>query len=411
MDLANGTAQVLGQYMHPVVDRDKSERGDPWQRNYGAPPPVGELVPRTSPLIDIRPLLSDPRYTVVGHLESHGFGVVKHRSAALQACYTDEGEVDEEAVASVYYPEVKELVMQALGAKSVHVTHSVFRKGASAPEPFRMPTGLKPLTPSASAAALTTKPDHGQEAAARPAAPGRPAEQARQAKPASYWTSRPRMSTSTPARVPHLDFTPLSARRTLRHQSRDIFEAAVERGMIAAEDGICQNHPFQPSAKESDALIAEQYNHAGTGQLGPRYAAYSIWRPLRTVARDPLTFSPRREVPASAVGNMVHWQYENKVPGPPELGGDWLKEFAMLGVTAREEPAEQSVSPEGARPEWFYLSAQEPDEVLFVQLFDSASLGETSQHAGAPWHASPEIGAAAGPEPRQSIDVRVVVFW
>ncbi|KAG8406468.1 hypothetical protein J3458_021300 [Metarhizium acridum] len=368
---------------------------------------MGDLVPRTSPLIDIRPLLSDPGYTAVGHLKSHGFGVVKHRSASLESCYTDKGEIDEEAAASAYYPEIKELVAKTLGAKYVHVTHSVFRRGARAPEPFKMPTGLKPL-PSVTA---TGGSKQGDKETSTEKAEEKPTIQAQQSKPADYWSSRPRMSTSTPARVPHLDFTPISARRTLRFQSQEIYKTAVERGMIAAEDTICQNHPFRPSDKESDSLIAEQYNHSESGRLGPRYAAYSIWRPLKKVARDPLTFSPRKEMPVSADCGMVHWQYENKVPGPPELGGDWLKEFAMLGVKAKEVPPEQSPRHANTCSKWYYVSAQETDEVLFVQLFDSASLGVDSQHAGAPWHASPEIGAAAGDEPRESIDVRVVVLW
>ncbi|KID74326.1 Gibberellin cluster GA4 desaturase [Metarhizium brunneum] len=396
MGSTNGSSQVLGEYMHPVVNPN-SDRGDPWQRSYGAPPPVGDLVPRTSPLIDIRPLLSEPGYTAVGHLKSHGFGVVKHRSASLESCHTSKGEMDEEAVASMYYPEIKELVAKTLGAKYVHVTHSVFRRGARAPEPFKMPTGLKPLP--------ADDGKHGDRGASTEKS------KAKQGKPADYWTCRPRMSTSTPARVPHLDFTPLSARRTLRFHSQEIYKTALERGMIAAEDTICLNHPFRPSDKESDALIAKQYNHTESGRLGPRYAAYSIWRPLKKVARDPLTFSPRKETPASADGDTVHWRYENRVPGPPELGGDWLKEFAMLGVKAKEPPPGQSPRHASAGSEWYYVSAQETDEVLFVQLFDSASLGEDSQHAGAPWHASPEIGAAAGDEPRESIDVRVLVLW
>lgn len=397
-------APVMGQYMHPVIDQN-SKSSDPWQRNYGAPPPMGDLVPRTSPLIDIRPSLSDPGYTTIGHLKSHGFGVVKHRSLSLQQCYTDNREVDEEAVADAYYPEIKELVMKTLGAKYVYITHSVFRRGARVPEPFKMPTGLKPVTSSS-----TATNDQAEQSKKDVISYGK-AKKDTQDKPADYWTARPRMSVSTPARLPHLDFTPLSARRTLRSQSQEIYNTALKQGMIAAEDTICENHPFTPTDKESDSIVAEKYNQTGNGSLGPRYAAYSIWRPLKKVGRDPLTFSPRKEEPETADNEMVHWQYENKVPGPPELSGDWLKEFAMLGIRAKEVSADESVHHKSTSLKWYYLSAQEPDEVLFIQLFDSASLGANSDHAGAPWHASPEIGAAAGDTPRESIDIRVFVFW
>ena len=65
----------------------------------------------------------------------------------------------------------------------------------------------------------------------------------------------------------------------------------------------------------------------------------------------------------------------------------------------------------GEDMKWYYLSAHDPSEVLFIKLFDSAALGADSDHASAPWHASPEIGPEAGNEPRESVEVRVLVFW
>lgn len=180
----------------------------------------------------------------------------------------------------------------------------------------------------------------------------------------------------------------------------------MESGVIAAEDRICENQPFRAPTKEADPVIAEQYNQKD--KLGPRYAAYSIWRPLKKVGRDPLTLAPRRES-ASCDGEMVYWPYLNKIPGSAELGGDFLKEYAMLGVEGEEAPP--SIPDESGPLKWCYVSAQEPDEVLFIKLFDIASLGANAQHGGAPWHASPEIGAVEGDQPRESIDIRVLVFW
>jgi hypothetical protein len=70
---------------------------------------------------------------------------------------------------------------------------------------------------------------------------------------------------------------------------------------------------------------------------------------------------------------MVYWPYLNKIPGSAELGGDFLKEYAMLGVEGEEAPP--SIPDESGPLKWYYVSAQEPDEVLFIKLFDSASLG------------------------------------
>ena len=176
--------------------------------------------------------------------------------------------------------------------------------------------------------------------------------------------------------------------------------------MIAYEDKICADQPFQAESHEADSLIAERYNE--NGELDHRYAAYSIWRPLRKVERDPITLgSSGGPLTAQANDEMVYWPYLNRSRGVPELGGDFLKEFAMLGVNRKEQEGDSKDD----AVKWYYVSNQEPDEVLFIKQFDSASLGPKAQHAPAPWHGSPEIGSVEGGEPRESIEARVFVFW
>ena len=176
--------------------------------------------------------------------------------------------------------------------------------------------------------------------------------------------------------------------------------------VIAYEDKICANQPFPAESHEANSLVTERYNQ--NGELGPRYAAYSIWRPLKKVERDPITLGPPGK--AQNNGKMVYWPYLNRYRGVPELGGDFLKEFAMLGVNKREaEPVVGDSNCDAVK--WYYVSGQQPDEVLFIKQFDSASLGSNAQHAPAPWHASPEIGSVEGDEPRESIDMRVFAFW
>ena len=371
--------QIVGQYMHPLIDQD-TKNNDPWQRNYFQPPKFEKLVPRTSPLIDVRPEVSDPEYVPADLLKSHGFGVVKHSSALLEQPYVQE-ELTEKTIAEVYHPEIRELLTKTLGVKHIFVMASIMRRGTRVPEAFKMPTGLprKPL----------------DENEPKQEAKGQDGKLASQAS----------VTMAAPVRVPHLDFTPLGARQSIRSQDRDIYNTAVECGVIAAEDKICENHPFAAQSKESDAFIAEKYNQ--NGKLGPRYAAFSIWRPLKRVGRDPLTLSPRRNSP-STNGDYVYWPYENKIPGQPEFSSDYLREYAMLGVQA-ESPVSNSDSSNSLQ--WYYISEQEPDEVLFIKLFDSAALGEDAQDAGAPWHGSPEIGTSQGDQPRESIELRVLAFW
>lgn len=372
---------IMGEFVHPVITPE-TKNSDPATRNYYAPPNLGRLVPRKYPLIDIRPLLEDPDYSPMALLQSHGFGVVKNHSAFIDKLNNED--VDQDLVADVYLPEIKDLVLKTTGAKWCFFSVSSLRQGKRAPEPFVIPDARAKLE-DAKGTDGDTKPKH---------------------KLAGQ-SSRSRLSLGAPIRIPHNDYTPLGARQHIRFEEREILEAAEASGVIAHEDRICKDIPLSATDKDAEALIAEKYNEGGS--LGPRYAAYSIWRPLRTVGRDPIALASRKEVPR-ADGELVHWPYLNRIPGAADIKGDYLKEFAMLGVKAEQPPA--PVDADAGSLKWYYISKQEPDEVLFIKLFDSAALGELSTHAGAPWHASPEIGDAAGSDqPRESVDIRVLVFW
>jgi hypothetical protein len=376
-------AQNVGQFMHPVIDQDMAN-DNPWQRNYFQPPKLKKLVPRTFTLIDMRPFVSDVPTDL---LKSHGFGVIKHHSAILGPPYNLK-DLTKETVAEVYYPEIQTLVKKATGANHVFVIASVVRRGTSSPEAFKLPVGLK-MEAGKDDRIRSGKKEIKQT------------EKTQVNKP----VDQIHIPAGAPVRIPHMDFTPLGARQTIRSQDPNIYTAAVESGIIAAEDKICESHPFSAQTKEATSLIAEQYNQ--NGKLGPRYAAHSIWRPLMKIGRDPLALAPRRGS-FSADTDFVYWPYENKIPGKAELGGDFLKEYAMLGVQ-QELPQDNSNSSNSLK--WYYFSAQEPDDVLVIKLFDSAALGEDTQEADAPWHASPEIGYTGDDYPRKSIDVRVLAFW
>jgi hypothetical protein len=382
-----GGAPLEGQFMQPVINAE-TENDDPWKRNYFQPPQLKKLVPRTYPLIDIRPTISDAKYAPADLLQSHGFGVVRHKSALLEPPYVGETP-SETTLSEVYHPEIQELVKKTTGAQHVFIQATVQRRGKEAPAEYKLPTGL------AYAANKAIGTEEKKEV--------KPKEKEESSKPA---TKEHRVALAAPVRIPHMDFTPLGARQTIRSQTLDIYNTAVESGIIAAEDKICENHAFAAHTKEADHAIAEKYNQGG--KLGPRYAAYSVWRPLKKVERDPLALAPWKST-IDTNGDLVFWPYTNKIPGPPELGGDFLKEYAMLGVQGEEAPASQADNANALK--WYYLSAQEPEEVLIIKFFDSAALGENAAEAGAPFHASPEIGGRGGERPRESIELRVLAIW
>jgi hypothetical protein len=136
------TPAVIGQYMLPFIHED-SKNNDPWQRNYGQPPTTitSDLVPRSYPLIDARSLLGYNSTTDL--LKSHGFGVVKHRSALIDKLHGEDGELADHAIKELYYPEIEQLVKDTIGAKRVIVMNAAIRQGKRAPEEFKAPTGLR----------------------------------------------------------------------------------------------------------------------------------------------------------------------------------------------------------------------------------------------------------------------------
>lgn len=378
---ANG--RIIGEYTHMIID-DTTRASDPRERNYFQPPPSRAMAPRKALLNDIRPVISDLSYSPNDLLKSHGFGVVKHKSAALESC-NGTTDLSDAAFADAYYAEIRELVMKTTGAKTVFTMPSTLRRGKDAPEQFKIPDGI--------AAKGNITHDKAETSQTKPQLQSKDFDKS--------------LNVAKPVRTPHMDFTPLGARQTIRFQRLDINNVAVEAGIIAAEDKICENQPFTAVTSQSNHVIAENYNK--NGKLGPRYASYSIWRPTKTVGRDPISLAPAPNTGILNNGDMIHFPYHNRVPGTAELGGDWLKEYALLGVQS-EYPAETTSSERDAL-KWYYLSRQEPDDVLFIKLFDSAALGENAEHAGAPYHASPEIGDVEGSQPRESIDIRVLAFW
>jgi hypothetical protein len=385
MGLVDIRKPLLGTFMLPDLDVEPTN-SDPWKRNYNQPP-AWELSPKSFPLVDIRQYLSDPQYNPTNFLKSHGFGLVKHRSAMFEPPYAQEGFKSTQTLLEVYYPEMEDLVKKTTSASQVFITYCIVR-GGEPPEIHKMPTGLHPgaqrLEPSE-----TSPKDKPREQSLRDA------------------DSPVHITTGHPIRIPHLDYTPLGARQSIRFRNQTIYNAAVKSGVIRAEDKICERHGVSPYKKESDPVIAEQYNQ--NGRLGPRYAAYSVWRPIKKVGRDPLALAPRM-APPNPDDNLFYRNYHNRAAGHPNLGGDYLKEFAMLGTKGKSFSSKVGG---GDSPDlkWYYVSGQETDEVLIIKLVDSAALGDDAQDADAPWHASPDIGPVGNNYPRESIELRVEAFW
>ncbi|KFY72577.1 hypothetical protein V499_07290 [Pseudogymnoascus sp. VKM F-103] len=377
-------AQIHGKFNLFVIDAGVDD-ADAWQRPYLTTPLFRKFVNRSFPLIDIRPNISSPGYNPADLLKSHGFGVLNQKSALFDPSNAHLSIDDEELLHETYYPEICDLLTKTTGAKHIFVTHSFVRKsrprGITRPNPPNI--ARRAGSNNHADANFRGTVNHHDNATNVP-------------------KHIPAGAGVGPARLPHLDYTPLSARQCIRFYRQDIEQQARESGVIGAEDGICADLPFPATSAEANSVIAERYNR---GELGPRYAAYSVWRPLKTVQRDPLCIAPRR----TDTGELVEYPYDLRVPGNAGLGGDFLREVALLGVQGEDVGVGSAV--DAGALNWYYVSKQTREEVLVIKFFDSAALGRGEEEAEAPWHGSPDIGDVCGEEARESIEVRVIAFW
>jgi hypothetical protein len=240
------------------VEPDTSK--DPWDCGYVASPEPKEVINEVLPLHDLRPEIFSPSspYT----LRTHGFTAIKHKSVLHSFDNAED-------VKNIYLPEVKELLKSITGAKSVHIIAcDQRRKKAPTLEvdevrPKGLPCGID-------------LPIHEMD------------------------LSKPRVGGAKsganfgPARSVHIDYSPKGAGTMIRYNRKDIAEAAKD--IIAAEDEA--------------AASKTEYN-------GRRYGLFSVWRPLKTVGRDPISVCD----PNSIVPKRDLVEFFNKQPGE---NGDFL---------------------------------------------------------------------------------------
>ena len=138
----------------------------------------------------------------------------------------------------------------------------------------------------------------------------------------------------------------------------------VDQSYVGAEVVLRWNLP----ASEIDEFLAS----------GSRFQIVNVWRPVRTVTRDPLALAASWSVPE-----------EDLVPGPiiyPDRRGEaWTVRHSI-----------------GHR--WFFKSAQTPGEIWLVKCFDSrADVARRTPHSALD---DPEAFGGA----RESVEVRALVL-
>ena len=344
----------------------------------------------TLPVQDIRPSLSlgdSSPYT----LPYHGFTARHHPSRLHSPPYNHSSWSDESLIQSIYMPEVEALVKKVTGCSSTVVESAILR------------------TQVHSEVDSLSKEPSGAEFGSDDAGPC------------------PRMigfskidGGASPAPKVHLDFSPLGARTHIRKYHRNI--------SLAAESVIRAENRLLESGVEWDEL---RDHYRGTDEGVPRFALFSIWRPLKTVHRDPLALSSCASFPISDYVPIDVVQPSGRHIPPhlsrmidpthslhQEMNGVHKQETVHEDAPTHLSNSYLAYAPKDEEKKghgWHFISQQAPAEVLIIQLFDNEMEANTKSpdisvsgvmHSAFELEGQDEAGAA-----RESLEVRVVAFW
>ena len=356
----------------------------------------------TLPVDDIRPSLSLGEFSPYT-LSYHGFTARYHPSKLLSPPHDRSSWSNEELIRRVYMPEVEELVKKVTGCKLTVVESAVLRT--------KVHSEVDSLSKEPSGAEFSHD----------------------DAGPCPRMIGFSSAGGASPAPKVHLDFSPLGARTHIRKYHRNI--------ALAAEPVIQAENRLLESGVKWDEL---KYHYRGTGEGDdgvPRFALFSIWRPLRTVHRDPLALSSCASFPISdyvpidvVQPNGRHIpSHLSKIIDPTNSVHHDLNGGHQQKTVHEEAPTHLSNSYLAYAPSdedrkghgWHFISKQEPAEVLIIQLFDSEMEAKMkspgAQKDGA---VSPDISVSGvmhsafeleeqneADEARESLEVRVAAFW
>ncbi|KAI1335813.1 hypothetical protein F5Y15DRAFT_419494 [Xylariaceae sp. FL0016] len=156
-------------------------------------------------------------------------------------------------------------------------------------------------------------------------------------------------------------------------------------GNRAARGPLFRAHVDQSYAGAALLLRAQLPADEADGLLlsGRRWQIVNVWRPLRTVRKDPLAVSDARTIPDT----------------------DLLPASIIYASGKRDET--WTMLP-NAQHRWFYKNGQRPDEALLIKCFDSSDQQGVARRAPHSAFVDPEMEEE---DARQSIETRALLFY
>lgn len=164
-----------------------------------------------------------------------------------------------------------------------------------------------------------------------------------------------------------------------------IFDHTIRR---AATDWITGDQPRGPiqtvhidaSYKGAEDRVLFHFPDEAPELLKSRYQMISIWRPIRTILKDPLAVADSHSTPESCLVPITF-------VFPERVSGAW------------------NVTPH-PNMKWYFRYKQTPDMVTFIKLFDSKLDGRARRVP----HAAFVDPSTAHEAPRESIELRALIF-
>lgn len=298
-----------------------------------------------------------------GHpqLSSHGFTAVHHPTSLHYPPHDLSSWKDPALLGQYYVPETASMLKQLIGCRTV-VTETLLLRSNLWTE----------------SDALAQHASHGQPKTAEEEAQEQKLSELETGFP-QYIGFNPKFGGASPAPKIHIDFAPSGARQHIRNYHPVMTEAAT--GIVAAEDRLLA---------EGKDLAAEYKDSEG-----PRWALYSIWRPLKRVKRDPLALGdPKTFRDSDFVSCNIRMPYLGR-PGVEDA-----------------HDSESYVARYSEGQKWYWIQEQEPEEVLVIGLWDSSVEEPGKLGFGGTFHSSVDLeGAENEQEPRESLELRCLAIW
>lgn len=167
-----------------------------------------------------------------------------------------------------------------------------------------------------------------------------------------------------------------------------IFNHVIRRQPKEAADGTVPgrgptyNAHVDQTYKDAPNRVKRYFPEEAEELLKKRYQIINVWRPIKTILRDPFAVTDARSVPESDI-----------VPVTMVYPGDIIDEKGAC----KPNPDHM----------WYFKYAQRPDEPLLFKNFDSAEDGTARRNPHSAF-----IDTAHGDDyMRESIEVRVLTFF